>query len=257
MSSDIVPSLAVLMVDYDEKAKDYLQNFVPMIAECIRLSPENLISLIDLGRTFEEKFGFRLPQSVIEKILRRAEHHKYVQYNETAKAYRPNRRRLAKLNFAETQKKVLKRYEHLIQALRDFCREKFGIEWTIEQAETALLAFLSENQLSLLNATTRGTLIPQTEYEEKSARYLVGAFIADIQKKASTDFEYLETVVKGNMLANAIFLPRTTTNIKMKWSTTFYFDTRFLIHALGYSGKTLQEPLCARMSATTLLQSLE
>ena len=38
-------SLALLKVNYDRWGKDYFENFVPMAAECVRRSSEDVVSI--------------------------------------------------------------------------------------------------------------------------------------------------------------------------------------------------------------------
>ncbi len=43
-----ISSLALLKVNYDQQRKDYFDNFVPMVAECLRCSSEDIISVPEL-----------------------------------------------------------------------------------------------------------------------------------------------------------------------------------------------------------------
>jgi hypothetical protein len=55
-------------------------------------------------------------------------------------------------------------------------------------------------------------------------------------------FDYLETIVKGSFLVNAVYLPDPSKVLKKFNQTHFYFDTSFIIFLLGYAGKPRQEP---------------
>ena len=56
-----ISSLALLKVNYDEQRKDYFENFVPIVAECLRRSSGDVISLQDLQSDLRERFGLSLP----------------------------------------------------------------------------------------------------------------------------------------------------------------------------------------------------
>ena len=43
-------SLAMLKVHWDTRRKDYIDNFVPMVAECIRTSEHDVVSIPALPR---------------------------------------------------------------------------------------------------------------------------------------------------------------------------------------------------------------
>lgn len=133
-------------------------------------------------------------------------------------------------------------HEAVISALRDFTRERYSIDWTIEDAETALLTFLEDNELLDVDTSRRGTTIPEIDYPHRSAEYIVGAYVRYLQETYSGDLAYLDTIVKGNMLANALFLPDPHEPFRKFRSTEIYFDTPFLIYALGYAGESRQSP---------------
>ncbi len=61
-STTITPSiisLAILKVNWDKKRKDYVDNFVPIVAEAIRLSDHDVVSIPQLQQDIRAKFGLR------------------------------------------------------------------------------------------------------------------------------------------------------------------------------------------------------
>jgi len=82
----------------------------------------------------------------------------------------------------------------------------------------------------------------------KNAKYYIGSFIQHLQETKSSKMEYLETIVKGNMLANSLFLSDPNQAARKFRNTEVYFDTTLLIHALGYAGKAREEP-CTELLA--------
>ncbi len=240
MPSSTVISLAILKANWDLLRKDYLENFVPIIAESIRLSKTDFVSLPDLQNDLRTRFGLRLPQNAIKSILRRVRKRGYIQLQHGTYLKKP--KRLAQLNFQTVQREVIRKQEALISRLLAFCSEKFDISWELDEAENALLSYLEENQTIVLSATSYGTVIPPQGHTSRSAKYVVGAFVRHLQETDDACFEYLETVVVGNMLANAIFLTEPGRTQKKFHNTMVYFDTTFLISALGYEGEFRQAP---------------
>jgi len=55
-------------------------------------------------------------------------------------------------------------------------------------------------------------------------------------------FEYLETIVKGDILATAIFLPDPSRAAQKFRKTSVYLDTSVLVFALGYAGESRAAP---------------
>ena len=240
MASQTVLSLAVLQVNWDKHRKDYLENFLPMVVECIRLSKNDVISTSELKQDLESRFGLRFPESALGIILRRLRKRDYLRVEN--KTYYRNMANLASLTFHETQQKIITMHDALINKMVEFCKKEFTFICTLEEAEINLLAFLKENDLLIMAAVTTGTLIPDVTPASKSGKYYVAKYINHLQDTKSAELDYLEKVIEGNMLANAIFLPDPMRAGQKFRKTKLFFDTTFLIYALGYAGKPRQDP---------------
>jgi len=234
-----ITSLAILQVNWNQQ-KDYVENFVPFLADCIRELDHEPVTLGDVQRQLERQFQLRLPQHAVKAILVRVQKRGYLNLNHGA--YYRNESKLAQLNFHTAQQTVVRMHETLVDGLRRFCRESYQLELTAEDAETALDDYLNENQVDLLRATAGQSLIPLRAPRVKNARYLVAAYADHLSQTHAADFESLTTVVQGNMLANALFLPDPSAARQKFRRTTLYFDTPFLMSALGYDGQAKQEP---------------
>lgn len=240
MVNPTIVSLAFIKTNWDLRQKSYLDNFVPIVAESLRFLKQDIISLQEVQESVIQEFGLRIPQSAIEAILKRTKKYKYVQIDQGI--YKRNNDELAKLDFHDIRQIVMEKHEKLINALIEHCNKVWGIKWSEEDAENALQFYLQDNELSIITASTYGTTIPMALPPAKNAKYFVGAFIQNLQKTNSSLLEYLDTVVKGNMLANAIFLPDPDQAAKKFKNTEVYFDTTFLIYALGYAGEARKSP---------------
>jgi hypothetical protein len=76
MSNPTILSLAILKVNWDEpESKDYLENFVPLVGECIRLSVDDVISIAELQQDLKTRFGLNIPQNALRSILNRLKKH--------------------------------------------------------------------------------------------------------------------------------------------------------------------------------------
>ena len=98
----------------------------------------------------------------------------------------------------------------------------------------------------MLLAAAEHTAIPTVGRSPRNSKFLVSAFVNSIQTTDPEAFKYLDTVVKGNMLANALFLPDIHQTNKRFRNTSVYVDSPLLIFAAGYAGKPRQTP-CEEM----------
>ncbi len=235
-----ISSLALLKVSYDRQRKDYFDNFVPMVAECLRRSTEDVVSLPDLQSNLREQFGLSLPQNAIRTVLKRTSRRGYVRV-ESGVYYR-NEDELEGLKFRGEQRRVMQEHDSLIREFVEFCSRHLDVELSPEDADAALRSYLGENQLQLVNAVTHGTVVPPSGRSVRNFRYLVTSFVRHLQETRSAALGYLETVVKGHMLADAIFLPDPGNASRKFRDTEVYFDTPFLLNALGYGGEAQREP---------------
>lgn len=233
-----ISSLAFLKVNWDQYRKDYLDNFVPLLAECLRTSEADVVSQAELQKGLRDKFGLNFPLHAIKVLLPRLLRHRYITV--AAGVYHRDKTALKRLDFRDTQQKVLRIHESIVGSLAKFCRDTLHVEWTEDDAERALLSFLESSQTMLLTAEVSGSAIPSTT-APKSARYALAAFVRHLRETGASDLEYLDTVVKGNMLANALFLPNPTEAQRRFKQTDIYFDTFFLIASLSYAGKFRHE----------------
>lgn len=235
-------SCAILMIN-DQEKKDYYDNFVPLIIECIRVSPKDIVSSTVIQTDLEKHFGLSIPISVIETILKRKLSKKNL-LTLKDKKYIPNRELLDNFNFKELQVNVLENHDKLINEIITYVNNNFGESWSKSEAEKTLESFLHENHLVLFQN--------QIEINNIAKRhYMLAQFIRSLEQDSLT-LSYLESVIKGNMLANAIYYTEPS-HINMRFkSTEIYLDTSFIIYALGYSGKANQVP---RLELLELLRS--
>ncbi len=233
-------SLAILKVNWDRERKDYLENFVPLVAESLRALSSDAVSLIDLQATVRGNFGLDLSQSSLKTILGRVKKRGYVRLSNGAYFRDPNA--LAKLNFRDVQRQVLKQHEALVADLRRFASDKYSLGWTVEDAEDALQSYLAGSERKILTATTFRTMIPEPATKPRSTVFIVAKFVQFCQESHSPSLDYLETIVKGSMLANAIFLHNPASSDHRFRNTVVYFDTSFIIFALGYAGEPRKAP---------------
>ena len=77
MSQTVVTSLAILNVNWNRK-RDYIENFVPFVSDCLRAASQDEVSLQQLQADVVARFGLRIPLSALRTILGRAQQRGYV-----------------------------------------------------------------------------------------------------------------------------------------------------------------------------------
>jgi hypothetical protein len=244
MPATTVLGFAILKANWELRRKDYLDNFVPIVAECIRLSNSDIVAMEDLSRSLDERFGLRIPRNTVETLLRRLSSAGYIKSRH--QVYYRNHQQLNTLNFERLQREFLEVYERVVERIHQFANGNHQVSWSMQDAEQALLAYLKKYQF---HALSTGTILEGAEYREvangasRSTYYIIGDFIREQLEQESTLLDFFDTVSKGHMLSQAIFLYDTGQEQRRFTSTEVYIDSPLLIFALGYAGESRKTPV--------------
>ena len=123
----------------------------------------------------------------------------------------------------------------VLASVADFVNQKYKKNWTQEDAKRNLSYFLAEEGYG-------AKLFFQEEFQIDSSvnspSWYIGRYISHIrQSKDSLELTYLEDIVNGMMIYQGVY--QTTDYNQDKGQkfkgTTFYFDTKLILRALGYS----------------------
>ncbi len=239
MSTDTLVSLAILKVNWDRLGRDYVENFVPFVAEALRHSPDEVVSLPILQKDLRQRFGLELPLNPLRQVLQRAARHNFVR-RQSGVFYR-NPAQLATLNFAEVRSAVVSIHDRLLPKLRDFVRTERRTEWSEEEAAAAISAFLADQGLRFLYAQAERTAMP-VKGISREATYSVASFLARARESEPELLEDFTTLAKGRLLASAIYLPDPGRVAKRFENTSVYLDTSIVVFAAGYAGPERQAP---------------
>ncbi|WP_129633636.1 hypothetical protein [Candidatus Oscillochloris fontis] len=252
MKASTLVSLAILKANADILKKDYIENFVPIVAQCIKNHSEDVISTPEIQKSLKESFGLDLPQNVIIAILKRVSRAKYVRRERGV--YYKNHDKIEELNFENIQIQLIEQYDKVIELMCSFCKERYDRILSTSDAESALSAYIEENQIAIVSAKASNSVVPHVEYPSNESKYLVAAFISYLQETKSPFFRFVENVVYGNMIANAVFLPDSNQSPVKFRDTAVYFDTTFILFAIGHAGEARQAPA---LELLKLLQNVD
>ena len=115
----LIASLSLLKCNWDSYSRDFLQVFLPVVAESIRLSEHDVVSLENTQQSIREHFGLEFPQNVLRTLLKRAERKGYLQNDRGV--YRKNHRKLDSMKFRETCESVVVAHEQVVARFAEFC----------------------------------------------------------------------------------------------------------------------------------------
>jgi hypothetical protein len=210
----LINSLAILKVNWDHNL-DYIQNFIPFVVECIRLNSHSEISLIEIQESLKMNFGIVMPQGVLKTILKRAARQNFIIKKDNI--FIKNEKELEKINLNKIRLDVERKHKALVYKFGKYCFSH-NIDLSDQKAEELLYSYLQNQSAPILKSFFNGIKITSSKYDKKyHEKYLTNSFILHLFKKDPEGFDYLETIVKGSMLASALFYPdisNVTQNLK-------------------------------------------
>jgi len=246
VNNTVLISLAILKTNWEANRKDYLEMFVPLVAESTR-SLSGPFSLSDLQTAFRTEFGLSIPQNVMLSLLRRLKKRGIV-VNAGRELYRAQLDEVASRRFRDIRDSVLAAHQNVIEDMVEFVAREYGVRWTNQEAEHQLECYLQDNRLMVTGISESGTLLLGWSQTSKRDRFLVCSYIDSAYSSDPLKFSYIDTVIKGNLLANAVFLPEPAEAQRKFRGTRVFFDSPFLISALGWAGQTRREPCLELLS---------
>lgn len=238
-SSNSIASLAILKVNYDEHGTDYVENFVPFVAEGLRRQPQDLISLKELQSIIESSFGIRIPQGALQAILNRAKKKGYVISSHGALL-----RNLAAIpdDFEKQSHQTLAIQRSIIARLIKYSKAYHDYELTEVEAEKSLLSYLHEKIVPILHTALDGKPLVIDTQDVPYREYILGNFLLHLEQEDPVGFSQIETITKGQMLASLLFLPDLNKVSQKFDDLTVFLDTKIILRALGLEGVGFQEP---------------
>lgn len=239
--STALVSLAILKVNWDNN-RDYLDIFVPIVAEAIRLADDEVVVTSRLQEDIRQRFGLIIPQNTLKSMLSRVKKRGYIRLENKIYYRNQDQLRLLENSFYDVQQKVLRAYEDLAKELIEFCGKTFAINVTASDADTFFHDYLQDNAIMLSGKNGYSIIPPVLSRHSRSGKFYVGSFIQHLEETTSAHFASWEMIVIGNMLANSVFLPDVSQPDRRFKRTSVYFDTSFLIYALGYAGEVRKSP---------------
>ena len=225
-------SLAMLKVDIN-RGRSYLDNIVPFVSYVIRGKViGEVIIKEDVQNEIKNEFGLFIPINSIEGLFNRL--------TKTGILKRGNKQFFVQKiikefsDFESNRSDMERHIGAVINEFMKFSQNRYEKVLTETKASKIILGFLSEFSIECLAAFEKNTPPPMELDIERSEQVLVGSFIKNLKDEFPERFKSFSQIVKGYMLANALFCP--TLNDDKFGNVTFYLDTPLIIKFLGLNG---------------------
>lgn len=241
ISDRSITTLAILKVNHDQE-RTFLGSYLPYVYHCLAETPAEVVSTPDLQSALEREFDIQLPQAVLKRLLSRACDAETVALENGI--YKINKSRLRGCTLNPTRDAFRRGYRQLLDGLIAFAREQFELDWSLGSADQTVSNYIDGFSSGVLAAALRGQAPPAAPSSGSPDEYVVHRFVVDIAERNQQLFGFMETVVKGRMLADALFFePEENPDAdRSLGSLEVYLDGPLLLHILGYAGAEIQAP---------------
>lgn len=235
--SSALITVAMLSTMLKERNADYLELISPFV---LTLLPNRIGDAVDINtiiRKLSADYGFEhFPALVVEKILNRygKQKHGYVEkrYNVyyVKKLYESEK-------FFQNQSKIRDAQSQVINQLCKYLRNNSRYSDIDENRSRELfLLFLEQKGLVFVNGIEQLRTITSKDYDI----FQVARFVLEEHKNRSTTYGYIVEVVRGFFVYKSIYFfgrDGDINTLSLMKGTTVYFDTPFLIEALGWNSQ--------------------
>jgi hypothetical protein len=236
--SNLAVSLAVLKVNWDKQGADFLENYVPFVIDCISAAPQAEVSLLEVHEALIERFALQVPLGPLKTILRRLARRDIVRRCEGI--YIRNTKALPATDLLSQREEALRRHAMLVERFVTFLSEALEENVTGAEASARLDALVEQWAVPLLETSFAGQRAPTHGMTEE--QYPTQAFVRHLCEADPDGFDYLVEIIKGSVLANAVFFADIGPVGKHFAGTRVFLDTRIVLRVLGYAGPELQSP---------------
>lgn len=241
VSDKTIASLAIVKVNFDHQ-QSLLGNFAPLLRHCLADSPSNEVSAPELQQAISNDFGLELPQAVIKTLLRWQEQQGSVVREHGV--YRVQRAQLEDAQLTALRTDAFRRQTSLLGAMCSYAEDRFGREWDDSVASSLLWTYLDAFSTAILATAVAGAPLPEQVPGMIGDLYIVHSFVLYAAEADPQSFDFLETVVKGKMLADAIYLGEGALDNRSQPldGLEVYFDGPILLYLLERGGADFAAP---------------
>lgn len=244
-------SLAFINVTWETSRTSYLDNFVPFALEALRSQPNPMLPA-EARDLIHTRFGIQFPVGVVAAMFDRAVRTGKVRRVGGTERLALSRGTANRLPDLSLQQGACRREQgFLVKALVHFAESRFEVCWEESSAEEALLAFVEQNVMSLLDTSVRGSSWQVESGTAEDRSFVVSTFISEILNSDPESFGYLDNLIKGSMLASVLYIEPSGQVLRKFKRTVLLIDTPVALRMLGYEGREAQEAAASILHLAT------
>ena len=233
-------SLAIIKTHWEKNRTDYIDNFIPMLANLLSEKQYAVVEIEVFKVDFLERYGLDVPINPLITIFNRAAKQKILT-RKHGKFY-INHDKLPDHDCSIESADIERKFKNVIKSILVFAKENYQLEPTEVEIESALLSFLKQHDLDILFAAKDKSVLPEIK-STKKLKYLISAFSIYAQESEPITFRFLLDISIGHALSGAILYSEINSFSGKLKDLNIYIDTPLILALLGFNGEFKQKAI--------------
>ena len=244
-------TIALLKVNFDA-GQDHIDMFLPFALDAVRSLDEDAFQLVQARVAITKRFRLTIPDHTLGTILSRAVKRGYCR--RSAGHYVRKLDRFRNTDLAEQIQSVEREHWSLAKRLREFSADTRAEVASDEEALQVLLTFLNDKHVAMIldepdEILFRSKLSALTDNQTR----VTAQFLNTCYRSEPELTRYVQRMVEGFVLQNTLLLRDIGSTRGSFKDLSVYFDSLFLLRALGLAGinsQTASRELIELLKAT-------
>lgn len=240
-NKNVLTNSAILTAIWDETQKDNLELIKPFVEFIIGKNYEEG-SKIDnkfIIKQMEAEFSFiQFPETILIKVYGRL---KNILKRSNGSYYLNKNISGACEKFKERQEKVEEESEKVISCLKEYLKNANVRFKDITDQETIELFTIFLEKTGFLSIENIKGYETRENYKKDQNNFYIAKFVIEEFEKDTIISKYIEKIISGFMLANAIYMQIESDNKETLKKVTIYLDAPLLLNVLNFKTSSQNE----------------
>lgn len=191
---------------------------------------------------FERELNFKLPLSVVQMVLNRAQKNLQA-FTKKDHKYFPVRDSIVDIAkpFVEEKNQQMTRNTKFLEVFIQFVKSSYDRDISMTEAEEILFSYLAKYQVEIIEYFSVGQEVDVKGKSVNNTEFLFSSFLKYINEKDQESFNCFVGQVKGVFLKNYMMSTPLRDNQSNLSNVTFYLDTPLILGFLGFNGESKQK----------------
>lgn len=240
-NKNVLTNSAILTAIWDETQKDNLELIKPfvefLIGENYKLGDK--IDNNNIIKQMDEKFSFvKFPETILIKVYGRLKH---IVERKSGEYYLKKDISNTCQKFKERQTKLQEESEKVINSLENYLKEVNTKFKNIDSQETTILFTIFLEKMGFISLENIKEYENKENYKKDQNNFYIAKFIINEFENETIISKYIEKIISGFMLANAIYMQVESDNKETLKKVDIYLDAPLLLNVLNFKTSSQNE----------------